>query len=137
MKLVELDGYQEKLVKKLSGGEKQRIALARALIKNPSVILGDEPCGNLDNINSKKVLDIFKERSKTSLVILVTHNINDAYLYGDRVITLEEGEVAKDEVFDELNLKDDTCIIEDVNNLTKIFICTGVVTNTILSTFFN
>lgn len=119
LKLVELDGYQEKLVKKLSGGEKQRVALARALIKNPSIILGDEPCGNLDNINSKKALDVFKERSKTSLVILVTHNINDAYLYGDRVITLEEGKVIKDEVFDELNLKDDTCIIEDVNNLTK------------------
>lgn len=116
---VDLEGYQNKKVKNLSGGEKQRVALARALIKNPKVLLCDEPCGNLDNVNSRKVLDILKARSKSSLVLIVSHSMNDAYLYADRIITLQEGEVISDKYIDEKEKHNGTYVIKDLNNISN------------------
>ena len=98
---VHLKGLKNKLVKNLSGGQKQRVAIARALIKDPEIILGDEPCGNLDNVNSQIVLNILKKRSEKSLVVIVSHNVSDAYKYASRVITLNKGEVLSDRVFNE------------------------------------
>lgn len=119
LKVVDLEGYQNKKVKNLSGGEKQRVALARALIKNPKVLLCDEPCGNLDNVNSRKVLDILKARSKSSLVLIVSHSMNDAYLYADRIITLQEGEVISDKYIDEKEKHNGTYVIKDLNNISN------------------
>ncbi|MGM9814018.1 MAG: ABC transporter ATP-binding protein [Candidatus Enteromonas sp.] len=96
LKEVRLEGYGNRLVKNLSGGEKQRVALAHALIKNPNILLCDEPCGNLDNVNSRIVLEILRERSKKALVLIVSHSLNDAYLYADRIIELEKGSVKSD-----------------------------------------
>lgn len=97
---VALKGYEDRRAKTLSGGEKQRVSLARALIKNPSLILADEPCGNLDGYSSKLVLDILKKEAERSLVIIVSHNLEASYGYADRIIRLEKGEVEEDLSFD-------------------------------------
>lgn len=97
LELVGLKKYGNKLAKELSGGEKQRIALARALIKKPNVVFCDEPTGNLDMISSEKVLKVLKKASKNALIIVVTHNIDSAYLYGDRIISLNDGIITNDE----------------------------------------
>lgn len=78
-----------KKAKVLSGGEKQRVALARILVTKPKIILADEPTGSLDSSNGNKVLEYLKEVSKDTLVILVTHNKDLAYKYSDDVILFE------------------------------------------------
>lgn len=119
LKEVDLKGYENKKVKNLSGGEKQRVALARALIKKPKILLCDEPCGNLDNVNSRKVLDILKSRSKDTLVLIVFHSLNDAYLYADRIITLSDGEVVSDKYINENENNDGIYVIKDLNNISN------------------
>ncbi len=90
--LLDLKEQATKLANKLSGGQQQRIAIARALINDPSVIMGDEPTGNLDSKNSKIVFDTFKqlahERGQT--IIAVTHD-DDFALNSDRTIELSDG----------------------------------------------
>ena len=93
---VDLAGYENKYPTELSGGEKQRVAIVRALIKNPQVVLADEPTGNLDFQSSKKILDLLKEISKTKLVVIVSHNLQDANNYSDRIIELSDGKVIND-----------------------------------------
>ena len=80
----------------LSGGEKQRVAIARALIKDPKIILADEPTGNLDSKNSKSIMDLLKEISKDRLVIVVSHNLELAESYSDRIIEIKDGSVIND-----------------------------------------
>lgn len=80
----------------LSGGEKQRVAIARALVKNPSILIADEPTGNLDSQNSVEVMNILKAISKEKLVILVTHEENLAHFYATRIIEVKDGTVTKD-----------------------------------------
>ena len=83
--------------KKLSGGEKQRLSIARALLNNPSIILADEPTGALDSANSKIVLETLKNiNMQGKTVILVTHNLEEAK-YAKRIITLKDGEIISDE----------------------------------------
>lgn len=91
--------YKSKVkVSKLSGGEKQRASIARALVNSPSIILADEPCGNLDVENSNKIMNILKELSmKNIIVVLVTHNLND-FKFTDRTITILDGVVVSDEI---------------------------------------
>ena len=81
---------------KLSGGQQQRVAIARALINNPSIIMGDEPTGNLDSKNTKIVFDIFKQlaREKGQTIITVTHD-DDFAANSDRIIELQDGELLK------------------------------------------
>lgn len=75
----------------MSGGEKQRAAIARALVNQPSVILADEPTGNLDSENSRRVVELLRKIADSGkLVILVTHNMEDAE-YADCVITMKDG----------------------------------------------
>ena len=80
----------------LSGGERQRVGIARALVKNPSIILADEPTGNLDSKNTIEVMNIIKSISKHKLVILVTHEVELAKFYATRIIEVSDGEVVKD-----------------------------------------
>lgn len=88
--------YASRYPRELSGGQKQRVAMARAIAKNPEVILCDEPTGNLDADNSKQILNLLKEFSKTKLVIIVSHNIPDAEAYADRILELRDGKIMRD-----------------------------------------
>lgn len=88
--------YRYRLASMLSGGERQRVAIARAIVKEPDIILADEPTGNLDSKNTLEIMNIIKCISKKRLVILVTHEVNLAKFYADRIIELEDGKVIKD-----------------------------------------
>lgn len=98
---VERVGLSDKLrtkCSKLSGGEKQRAAIARAFVHSPKVILADEPCGNLDSHNSESVMKLLRSFvNEDTLVMMVTHSKTDAELC-DRIITLSDGTVISDEV---------------------------------------
>ena len=98
---VGLKGYETRRISELSGGECQRIAIARSLVKNPHIILADEPTGNLDSKTSTQILDILKSISKNNLVVIVSHNLQDAYNYGDRIIELKDGDILDDKVREE------------------------------------
>ena len=80
----------------LSGGEKQRVSIARAIVKNPSIVIADEPTGNLDSKNSLEIMNIIKAISKEKLVILVTHEVELAKFYATRIVELQDGKILKD-----------------------------------------
>ena len=81
----------------LSGGQRQRVAIARALVNNPSIILADEPTGNLDSKNSGEIMKIFKRiHQKGNTIILVTHETEIAK-NANRIIKLKDGQILKDE----------------------------------------
>ena len=90
---VGLENIQNRKVNELSGGQKQRVSIARALIKNPKVILADEPTGNLDSNTSRQIWDILKDLSKDRLVIIVTHDIESSNKYADYEIKIKDGEI--------------------------------------------
>lgn len=100
LKAVGMLKYKKKKVSELSGGQQQRIAIARALIKAPSLILADEPTGNLDEKNTIEIMNILKKISKTTLVILVSHEKRVAYSYSDIIIELKDGKVTGSKTLD-------------------------------------
>jgi len=81
---------------KLSGGEKQRVASARALVNNPDILLADEPTGALDSTTAHEILDLIREISHEKLVIMVTHEKMYAKEYSSRIVELKDGEVIND-----------------------------------------
>ncbi len=96
LRLLDIQDQAYKMASQISGGQKQRVAIARALINNPSIIMGDEPTGNLDSKNASMVFDIFKELTtafNTSLLI-VTHD-PDFASKTDRIIEMADGEIVK------------------------------------------
>ena len=93
---VDLAGYENRFPLELSGGERQRVAIARAIVKNPKIILADEPTGNLDIQTSKQIIDLLKSLSEECLVLIVSHNINDAKQNANRIIELASGSVIAD-----------------------------------------
>jgi len=101
IKLLESVGLGERIYYKpseLSGGQQQRVAIARALINNPSIILADEPTGNLDSASAKEIMEIFKSlHNQGSTIVVVTHDLSVARQAG-RIIFLKDGRVEKTEV---------------------------------------
>ena len=87
------------LPNQLSGGQQQRVSIGRALISNPSIMLADEPTGNLDSQNSSEIMELLKMFNKNynQTLIVITHDERIA-LQADRVISIEDGRIAKDEV---------------------------------------
>lgn len=85
-----------KLPNELSGGQMQRVSIARALACEPDIILADEPTGALDTETSETVMELLKEISKTKLVIMVTHNPDLANRYSDRIIKMLDGNIIDD-----------------------------------------
>ena len=97
--LVGLKQKSERFPLELSGGEKQKVAIARALIHRPEVILADEPTGNLDIYNARDVIEtLLKLNEMGATVILATHNEKVVNLLKKRVITLDKGEVIRDKI---------------------------------------
>lgn len=98
LKIVEIEDKAGRYPYQLSGGEKQKTAIARALIHRPKVLFADEPTGNLDTINAKEVMDLLlKINSFGTTVLLVTHNREIVNRLKKRVITLEKGGVISDQ----------------------------------------
>ena len=99
LKLLGLEERRNHHPSELSGGQQQRVSIGRALSNKPSIILADEPTGNLDSKNSKEVLELLKYCAKkyNQTLILITHDINIAKS-ADRVITIEDGQITTDEV---------------------------------------
>lgn len=89
--------YRKKQANKLSGGQMQRVSIARSLLKECKLIIADEPTGNLDSENSIEVMNILKKISEKTLVLLVTHNKELADFYSDRIIEIADGTIIKDE----------------------------------------
>lgn len=100
--LLDLLGLQDRknhLPSELSGGQQQRVSIGRALAYKPSIILADEPTGNLDSKNSKEIIDLLKISVKryNQTLMVITHDVDIAF-QADRIITIEDGIVSKDEV---------------------------------------
>lgn len=93
---VDLSGYENRYPKELSGGQKQRVAIARALVKNPRYIFADEPTGNLDSVTSIQILNLLKKLSEEKLVVIISHSIENANEFADRIIELADGRIIKD-----------------------------------------
>jgi len=92
----------------LSGGQRQRVAIARALVNNPSIILADEPTGNLDTKTSYDVMDLFQDlHDQGNTIIMVTHEDDIAH-YAHRIVRLKDGLIEKDEINTDIqrNLKE-------------------------------
>lgn len=88
--------YRKRPASMLSGGERQRVGIARAIVKNPHIIIADEPTGNLDSKNSLEIMNIIKKISEDRLVVLVTHEVGLAKFYASRIIEIEDGKIIND-----------------------------------------
>lgn len=94
VRLIGLEARAEHLPNQLSGGEMQRVAIGRALINKPKIILADEPTGNLDTVTARKIFDLFRDLNDQGLtLIVVTHNMDLAKM-ARKIICLVDGEVA-------------------------------------------
>lgn len=93
-----MEGYGNRRARTLSGGEQQRVAVARVLVKNPSVVLADEPTGALDEENAKQVFETLKLVSADRLVVVVTHDIENAFRYADVLYTISDGRISTTKV---------------------------------------
>jgi lipoprotein-releasing system ATP-binding protein len=96
LKMLHIGHLAQQRASRISGGEKQRVAIARALINNPTILMGDEPTGNLDSHNSENVFNIFKNlaQEKGLSLLVVTHD-NDFAKRTDRIIEMEDGSILK------------------------------------------
>ncbi|WP_264559005.1 ABC transporter ATP-binding protein [Flavobacterium sp. N2270] len=94
LKLLKIEHLALKKASQVSGGEKQRVAIARALINNPSIIMGDEPTGNLDSSNADNVFKIFRELcDKENMSLLIVTHDEDFAKRTDRIIMMEDGRI--------------------------------------------
>ncbi|MEG2935098.1 MAG: ABC transporter ATP-binding protein, partial [Clostridium sp.] len=97
IKMIGLEDRKKHIPSELSGGQQQRVSIARALINKPSIVLADEPTGNLDSKNSKEVIELLKTTAKryNQTLILITHDSRIAE-QADRIITLSDGKIKSD-----------------------------------------
>ena len=120
LEMVGMYRYRNRYADMLSGGERQRVGIARAIVKNPAIVIADEPTGNLDSRNTLEVMNIIKTISKTKLVIMVTHEEKLANFYASRIIRLTDGAVVSDDVnTNESNLDyriDDKIYLGEIQN---------------------
>ena len=109
LQAVDMERFIRRKVSDLSGGQQQRIAIARALARRPRVIFADEPTGNLDDANTRNICALLRKASKDSLVVMVTHEEHIARFFADRIITLDQGVISRDDTqWDRSNLQLDS-----------------------------
>lgn len=96
---VGLSQYRNTKVSRLSGGQKQRVAIARALAKDAPIIVADEPTGNLDSASAESVMETLSKVAKDKLVVVVTHNYEQAEPYVTRKLTMHDGKIIEDKKF--------------------------------------
>jgi putative ABC transport system ATP-binding protein len=105
--MLELVGLKDRMHHKpneLSGGQRQRVAIARALINNPSIILADEPTGNLDSRSSYEIMSLIEKlHNEGNTIVLVTHE-PDISLFGHRIVKLRDGKIISDEINHNISL---------------------------------
>ena len=96
IELLGLSNIEEHLPNQLSGGQQQRVAIGRAIINNPSIILADEPTGNLDSKSSKEIIELLKKSNKkyNQTILLITHDMSIAE-QADRIIKIQDGKIVK------------------------------------------
>ena len=100
--LVGLGNKSRRLPSELSGGEQQRLAIARALVNNPSTIIADEPTGNLDPVRSLEIMSLLQEINRLgTTVLVVTHEMDLVQRFGNRVIVIKDGLIIRDKVGEE------------------------------------
>ena len=94
IELLGLSNREEHLPNQLSGGQQQRVAIGRAIINNPSIILADEPTGNLDSKSSKEIIELLKKSNKkyNQTILLITHDMSIAE-QADRIIKIQDGKI--------------------------------------------
>jgi len=96
--LVGLKGKENRYPHQLSGGEQQRVAIARSLVHKPKLLVADEPTGNLDSINTREIIDLLKKINDLgTTIVLVTHNRDVVNSLKSRVLTLENGALISDQ----------------------------------------
>ena len=98
LNVLGLTARQKNLPNQLSGGQQQRVSFGRALMNAPSVVLADEPTGNLDSRNSQEIVELLKQSNRKygQTLVIITHDENIA-LQADRVIAIEDGKIVRDE----------------------------------------
>ena len=98
LNVLGLTERQKNLPNQLSGGQQQRVSIGRALMNAPSVVLADEPTGNLDSRNSQEIVELLKQSNRKygQTLVIITHDENIA-LQADRVIAIEDGKIVRDE----------------------------------------
>jgi ABC-type lipoprotein export system ATPase subunit len=96
LRLVELDGYGERLPHQLSGGQMQRVAIARALVHSPKILLADEPTGNLDTVTGNVILELLRRltREHGTALLMATHSTEASEL-ADVVVRMSDGKIVK------------------------------------------
>ncbi len=96
MEEFDIGGLQKRKPSELSGGQKQRVAIVRSLLKDPKIIMADEPTGALDSLTGVQVVETLKKLSKDKLVIVVSHDLELAEKYADRIIRIVDGQIVED-----------------------------------------
>jgi len=98
LQVLNLDARQNHLPNQLSGGQQQRVSIGRALINAPSIVLADEPTGNLDSKNGHEIIELLKYSNRTykQTLIVITHD-EDFALQADRIIAIQDGKIHRDE----------------------------------------
>ena len=98
IKIVGLEGKEARYPRQLSGGEQQRVVIARSLVHKPKLLVADEPTGNLDSINTREIIDLLKKINELgTTVILVTHDRDVVNSLKKRVVTIDEGQIIGDQ----------------------------------------
>ena len=97
LSLIKLEGYENRKPSQLSGGEQQRVSIARAIVNGPPLLIADEPTGNLDPKNSMEIMQILEQINQKGITVLVsTHDHTMVNYFRKRVLTLENGQIIRD-----------------------------------------